>query len=203
MSKAKIHLSKQEMQLVTNANWILTKNGIIKKIQFLFGNLEQEMNAILNEHAGQLPEEVLFIHSKISKGENYEGLPYLVLDCPRYFKAENIFAIRTMFWWGNFFSITLQLSGIYKKKFEKKIIDSFKTLKKQKFFFCHNADQWEHHFEKTNYISLNRLTKDELERLLVKNSFIKLAKKIPLKKWDKADKVLLNNFIDLVEILVD
>ena len=186
MSKAKIRLSKQEMQLVTNENWILTKNGIIKKVQSLLGNLEQEMMACLKDHAGQLPEEVMTIHSKISKGENYEGLPYLVLDCPRYFKAENIFAIRTMFWWGNFFSITLQLSGIYKNKFEKKFINSLDKLKKGKFFFCHNADQLEHHFEKTNYISVNKLNRDKLEDLIRKNSFIKLAKKIPLKNGTKS-----------------
>ena len=203
MSKAKIRLSKQEMQLVTDANWILTKNGIIKKVQFLFGNLEQEMTTVLKDQADKLPDEVLKIHSKISKGENYEGLPYLVLDCPRYFKAENIFAIRTMFWWGNFFSITLQLSGVYKNKLEKKFIDSFEELKKEKFFFCHNADQWEHHFEKTNYTSFHKLGRDKLEKLLQKNSFIKLAKKFPLKKWDKTEKALLKNFKKLVEILTN
>jgi hypothetical protein len=191
------------MQLVTDANWILTKNGIIKKAQSLLGNLEQEMTAYLKDHASHLPEEIITIHSKISKGENYEGLPYLVLDCPRYFKAENIFAIRTMFWWGNFFSITLQLSGIYKNKFEKKFINSLDMVKKGKFFFCHNADQWEHHFEKTNYISLNKLDRDKFEKLIEKNSFIKLAKKIPLKKWDKVDKTLLTSFKTLIEILVD
>lgn len=203
MSKAKIRLSKQEIQLVNNAAWILTKNGIIKKTQLLFGSLEQQMTGYLNDHADQLPAEALMIRSKISKGENYEGLPYLVLDCPRYFKGENIFAIRTMFWWGNFFSITLQLSGVYKNKFENKLPGSFDSLKKEKFFFCHNADQWEHHFEKTNYITFNKLSRNKLEKLLEKNSFIKIAKKIPLKKWDKADKALFDSFKKIVEMLVD
>jgi hypothetical protein len=203
MTKAKLHLSKQEMQLVTNADWILTKNGIIKKVQSLFENLEHEMTVYLSGLTGELPEEVLAIHSKISKGENYEGLPYLVLDCPRYFKAENIFAIRTMFWWGNFFSITLQLSGINKNKFEKRFIDSFDTLKKEKFFFCHNADQWEHHFEKTNYTPFHKLGRNEFEKLIEKNSFIKIAKKLSLKKWDKADKTLLKIFKEIIKVLID
>ena len=64
---------------------------------------------------------------KISKGENYKGLPWLVLDYPRYFNKEDIFAIRTLFWWGNFFSITLHISGKYKMRYEKKIIDSFES----------------------------------------------------------------------------
>ena len=203
MSKAKVQLSKQEIQLVTNADWILTKNRIIKKVQSLFGSLEQEMTTFLNDHADQLPNEILSIHSKISKGENYEGLPYLVLDCPRYFKGENIFAVRTMFWWGNFFSITLHLSGTYKNKFEKKFIDSFKTFRKEEFYFCNNADQWEHHFEKTNYISFQKLDRKEFEDLTAKNSFIKVAKKISLKKWDKADRTLLKTFEELIKVLID
>ena len=203
MSKAKIRLSKQELQLVTNADWILTKNWIIKKIQSLFGGLEQEMTSCLKDHAGQLPQEVINIHSKISKGENYKGLPYLILDCPRYFKGENIFAIRTMFWWGNFFSITLQLSGVYKNKFKKKIIEAFNELKKEKFFLCHNASQWEHHFEKTNYIPVNKLSANQFRQLLSKNSFIKLAQKIPLKKKNDVNKILLDYFSKMIEILTD
>ena len=203
MSKAKIRLSKQELQLVTNANWILTKNGIIKKIESLFGGLEQEMTSCLKDHAGQLPQEVINIHSKISKGENYEGLPYLILDCPRYFKGENIFAIRTMFWWGNFFSITLQLSGVYKNKFEKKIIEAFNELKKKNFFLCRNDNQWEHHFGKTNYIPVNKLSANQFRQLLSKNSFIKLAQKIPLKKKNDVNKILLDYFSKMIEILTD
>ena len=34
---------------------------------------------------------------------------------PAVFSKENIFAIRTMFWWGNFFSISLHVSGKYFK----------------------------------------------------------------------------------------
>ena len=150
-----------------------------------------------------MPEEVISIHSKISKGENYEGLPYLVLDCPRYFKGENIFAIRTMFWWGNFFSITLQLSGVYKNKFEKKFIDAFNVLKKEKFYFCHNAGQWEHHFEKTNYIPVNKLTDERFKKLLRKNSFTKLAQKVPLEKWNEANKILLEHYKKIIKILVN
>ena len=203
MNKAKIHLSKQEMQLVTDADWILTKNGIIKKVQCMFGNIEQEMTAVLKEHAERLPAAIITIHSKISKGENYEGLPYLILDCPRYFKGENIFAIRTMFWWGNFFSITLHLSGTYKSQFENKLIESFDGLKKEKLFFCHNANQWEHHFGKTNYTPVSKLSVNRFKQLIAKNSFIKLAQKIPLKKWDKADKILLAHFEKIIKILIN
>ena len=40
-----------------------------------------------------------------------------MLDYPALFKKDEIFALRTMFWWGNFMSITLLLSGGYKETF--------------------------------------------------------------------------------------
>ena len=96
------------------------------------------------------------IPPKISKGENYKGLPYLVLDYPRYFGKDDHFAIRSMFWWGNFFSITLHLSGIYKKMYENKIEASFTLLKEESFFIGISDDQWEHHFETSNYLPLEK-----------------------------------------------
>ena len=37
MSPAKIQLSVEELQLVQNAQWLLTKNIIIEKVYTLFG----------------------------------------------------------------------------------------------------------------------------------------------------------------------
>ena len=67
--------------------------------------------------------------------------------------GKDIFAIRTMFWWGNFFSITLHLSGIYKTMFAQKIIACYELLKETDFFICVHEEQWQHHFEKDNYIT--------------------------------------------------
>ena len=63
-----------------------------------------------------MPEVIKTSTPKISKGENYKDLPYVMLDYPRCFQKEKTIAIRTFFWWGNFFSINLQLSGEYKEQ---------------------------------------------------------------------------------------
>ena len=84
---------------------------------------------------------------KISKGENYLGLPYAILDYPAIFKKENVFAIRTMFWWGNFFSITLHISG-RKRMREINISKLVENLREKNFLFCINKKEWEHNFDK-------------------------------------------------------
>ena len=193
MNEAKIRLSAKEVELVLNADWILTKNEILKKAKHLLEALVEEQQKFIRS-CTYLPAETLVIPAKISKGENYKGLPYLVLDHPRHFDKENIFAIRTMFWWGNFFSTTLHLSGKYKKKYEHMISLSYPVLKEQKVYCCVNDDQWEHHFAKENYSIINELQDTEFRKIISERSFIKLAKRISLEEWDNASQKLLSDF---------
>jgi hypothetical protein len=198
MYKAKIRLSPEEAALITRADWILTKNNVIQKTNQLLGNLQTEQNVLLQSFFSVFPSEIINSSPKISKGENYKGLPYLVLDYPRYFNKEDVFAIRTLFWWGNFFSVTLHISGTYKKIYTEKIIRSFELLRANDFFVCINEDAWEHHFETNNYQPLHTLTTSSFEEMISQKPFIKLSKKIPLEQWNDAEKNLLEIFSQLI-----
>ena len=198
MDSTKIRLSPEEAALVTRADWILTKNNILQKIKQLLATIQTEQQHIIESYSPFFSEEILNKSPKISKGENYKGLPWLVLDYPRYFNKENAFAIRTFFWWGNFFSCTLHLSGNYKKKYQEKIIRSFDSLKTKDFSICINDDQWEHHFETTNYLPLQYVTAFGFEETISKRPFIKLSKKIPLEEWNEAENKLLEIFSQLI-----
>ena len=202
MDFTKIRLSPEEDALVATADWILTKNNVLQKIKQLLLVLQSNQQNLL-QPLNSLPGEVLKSSPKISRGENYKGLPWLVLDYPRYFNKEEVFAIRTLFWWGNFFSITLHLSGSYKAKYQTKIIGSFEALQKEKFSVCINEDQWEHHFETNNYIPVHDLTGSQYNEIIVKRAFIKLAKKIPLEQWNDVEKKLLDIFGQLINSLKD
>ena len=198
---SKIQLSLFEMELVNNADWILTKNGIIQKAKQLLLGLQEKQQAHLQLQSPYIPAEVLKLSAKISKGENYQGLPYLILDFPRLFEHKDIFAIRTMFWWGNFFSITLHLSGNYKTMFAQKIIASYELLKEIDFFICVHEGQWQHHFENDNYIQISKWNKDDFKYMINTSSFIKLANKTSLKQWDDAQEILLQHFKQIIEVL--
>ena len=199
--QTKIQLSSYEMELINNAGLILTKNAILEKVQQLLENLLNSQQQYIQSNISNLPTEVLLSSPKISKGENYKGLPYRVLDYPRYFDKENIFAIRTMFWWGNFFSITLHLSGRYKKEAEKKIIASRPELIKSNFYLCIHEKEWEHHFENDNYIPVGKLNKTAFKIQIMNKPFIKLAQKISLKKWNDAQKILISNYKQIITML--
>lgn len=189
------------MELVTKPDWILTKNGILQKVKELLEQLQSEQYELLKLAAPSLPPEVINIPPKISRGENYKGLPYLVLDHPRFFDKENIFAIRTMFWWGHHFSTTLHLSGRYKKEFRQKIVSSIELLKTNHFFICVHQTEWEHHFEADNYASLQGMSEAALSQAIQHGAFLKLAQKIPLEQWPDGKSKLYACFSHLVTIL--
>jgi hypothetical protein len=190
--QAKIQLSPLEMELVMRSDWILTKNAIIQKVKLLLEQLQEHQQEVLLSTA--FPKEVVSTSAKVSKGENYKGLPYLVLDQPRYFNKGDIFAIRVLFWWGNFFSSTLQLAGSYKLVYEERIIQAYPTLRDGGYFICTNTDPWEHDFDPTNYISLQELTASRFESMIRNHQFIKLAKKLGLEEWETAEEKLMEIF---------
>jgi hypothetical protein len=189
------------MDLVKNAGLILTKNTILQKAWWLLEDLQDEITAAVNSGRATFTPDVLKTPAKISKGENYNGLPYLILDYPRCFDKENTFAIRCMFWWGNFFSITLHLSGSFQKQFIKEVTGSYELLVKNGFYLCIADEQWDHHFEPDNYIEVKQLKKHEFESKLRHRSFIKIANKIPLDDWDTAGKRLSEYFFQLAAIV--
>jgi hypothetical protein len=110
---SKIVFSEAEHQLITNAEVILTKNRCIDKIVELFSGLADDYRKSAG-HLIPIAPGIFSVHPKISKGEKHLDLPWVMLDYPRCFdKVTGHLAIRTFFWWGNFFSIHLQASGKY------------------------------------------------------------------------------------------
>lgn len=198
MPGTNLELSKNELELVINSEFILTKNRIIEKVYNLFGALSESYRNILNEHVSTLPLEVFASSPKIYKGENYSGLPYVMMDHPRVFLKEDIFAVRSFFWWGNYFSITLQLSGRFKKLLNNEV-----SLKLQKefykdYFICVNNSPWEHHFEPTNYTSVNAVDAE----LILNKSFFKIAAKHPLDKWQETEAFFEKNYSALINLII-
>ena len=202
MDQANLRLSPTEMELVINAEWILTKNKIIDKTKNLFAEILQIQEQIINSLELEIDKHLLESKGKLTRGENYKGLPYLVLDHPRYFDKEDVFVIRTMFWWGNFFSTTLHLAGKYKDEFAPRITKQYTLLKEQGFFICIHPLQWEHHFEVGNYSSLQGISEDEFEKIVTEKPFVKLAKNMPLNQWDAAFEQLPIHFSQLLRCLV-
>ncbi len=201
MSPAKVTLSTKEWELVNSTDWILTKNQVIDKVYRLFGQQSELYRAELLKHLFLSELEIDLNSPKIAKGEQYRGLPWVMLDHPRHFTVADTFAVRSFFWWGNFCSITLQLSGKFQEKFVGSIKNYFESTidqtNKSQWFLGTATDSWQHHFEADNY---QLIAKKDLNSLHQK-PFLKLAKKIPLTQWDSLPIFFTDNFLEIVQML--
>jgi hypothetical protein len=202
MSPAKVTLSPKERELVLNRDWILTKNDIIGKVYTLFGNLSEIYRETLFRYPHLLTDDPGFRSPKIARGEQYKGLPWVMLDHPRYFSGKDHFAIRTLFWWGNEGSITLQLGGSFQQQYAASIQRYFSRKpdagkKEGTWWLGTGTDPWAHHFEETNY----RLLAAEQGYAFAEMPFIKLAKKIALEQWDDWPAFFSGVFEEILEIL--
>jgi len=190
MEVSKIHLSPAEIELMQNGEIILTKNRVLEKMKSLLESVQQNQISYVQDY--NLRNEIFKVSPKISRGENYLGLPYLVLDYPRQSSGKNFFFIRTMFWWGNFFSCTLHLANNSKEIFKERIKQSQSLLGDH--YISVNDDAWVHHLKESDYKKINQLTKDQYEQSCESFDHIKIAGRHSLEEWENMPAQLFENW---------
>jgi hypothetical protein len=179
---AKVQLSAEEMRLVRDPAWILTKNSVMGKVIAMFAELSSEIRA----GGGKEP--------KISRGENYKGLPWVMLDYPRVFGKEDVYAIRTFFLWGHAFNVTLHLKGSYRERFLPAILARRAELADAGFEMSISDDEWAHEHNDKTYGPIEE--RDE-------RPWLKLSARVELELWDEAPEKLFALHNLLMEVLSD
>jgi hypothetical protein len=202
MNPAKVLLSEDELKLAMDPGVILTKNAVIDTVYQLFGGLSRQIQEALRPHEHAL-SDVLELPAKISRGENYLELPYVILDYPRYFRPHDIFAVRTMFWWGNFMSMTLHLKGNYREHYHQRLVSRRARIADLGFYAGIGTDEWEHHFGEDNYLAVSLIDEDEWLALYEARDFTKIALKFPLEDFNRMQEVLPEAFKKIIGVLED
>ena len=185
--------------MVRNTEWILTKHRVIEKVYTLYGALSSQMQSALLLQPAILPAEVLKISPKISKGEQYEQLPYVVLDYPRFFSKSHVFAIRTFFWWGYYFSSTLHLKGKFQQSWAEKIVKAVRANKISGYYLSTSGNEFDFDLSGHNYSRLTGKSKLVAQDLL-NHPFIKLSNKVSFNNWNKAGEQLFGLFQNFIEM---
>jgi hypothetical protein len=197
MNGAKIHLSTQEMELVTNNEWLFLKRSILQKTEVFFGGLHSHFREIVENENIHLFSGLKSGGGKISKGENYKGLPYMILDYPARFSRDNIFAVRTLFWWGNFFSISLHLSGSYLLQ-NRNLKEGFLYLRDKGFLIHSGSNEWDHDLNDAGYMPVSQVNFEQfLENS--KKDFFKISKKINLNEMGEVQELLEKGFREIIQ----
>lgn len=181
-------MSPEEIYCLSDQSFLQLKRKTSAKLLTL---LEQTHKAI---ESGLVQSKICLYHKgiqwksvKISQGENYKGLPYFILDYPRYFSQEDILALRTMIWWGNEASVTLHLQGRYLKQNSNYISTKLQDFKMADAYICLNDTPWEYTFHADNYLPITQITQEQYKHYLSRQ-FLKISIKIPFEKIDEISK---------------
>lgn len=169
MDRAKIALSAEELRLVSDPSVIFMKNSIISKVYALFGELSTAAVARF-----QLPAEVSGIPPKIARGEAYKGLPYVMLDYPRYFTATDVFALRTFFWWGRYVCVTLHLKGRYRDRLVQELLNNL-VLFPENVYLSADGEEWDHDLEGGGYWQFSAEASEAEAARIREGSFLKIS----------------------------
>jgi len=106
-----LKFSPTELQLVNDTAAFPLKRKIIEKVCVAFHNLAEVLKDNPITQVFPFPEMVNLKAEKITKGENLEGFPYVVMDFAYTFSKADIFTFRTLFWFGHLPSVSLIMKG--------------------------------------------------------------------------------------------
>ena len=178
MDNLKVKFEKDELALLTQPEFFLTKKRLGVKINDLLTQCIPIIQEKLKTNSSHLPQNIVNSQPKISRGENYLSFPWQILDYPRDFGKDDIFALRTLCWFGNGFSVSLHLSGAYAKKYIDRLAANLSILAKNNFYICIHSEPFQHHFEEDNIIKCSDFIQagSSLHWLLENNKFIKIVK---------------------------
>jgi len=194
-------LTPDELAALQNTEFFKLKQRATAKLLQLFGGLAQNMKQLPEHQNFDFPAGCDVQLGKISKGENYQNLPYMVLDFPRLFKSGDIFACRTLFWWGHGFSFTLLLQGNSLHRFWPAISSNFHRLSGQNYYLSVAETPWRHEFTSNTYQPCSRFGTAELEQQVLRHGFCKIALPLPLEQWNSVPEAGLQAYRQFLQLL--
>lgn len=145
MQKCAIKLTNHQLMLASNTDYPLTKNQVIQNICLLFDALAKELQSAAYPATFSMLNHATY---KITKGENYKGLPYVVLDYPKISGPQFPILFRTVFWWGNYFSFNVLVQD---KELQKHINLHDAT----DVYLLTGTNVWENDLRSNAYIKIN------------------------------------------------
>lgn len=200
MENANVRLSPEELELVQDANVILTKNAVMEKAKLLLAGVSGQAQQQL-AHAGPLLFGSPQTPPRISRGENYLGLPWVAMDYPRVFEQQGVSAIRHIFLWGKHFCCAWHCSGVYKEKAVQAVLAGHAYFSEKNWLLYTGSDEWAHEWNQ-HHVHTGSLTPTEFAAILNRQHFFKLCKYLPLSRWNETTDFYTNCLEELINIPV-
>jgi hypothetical protein len=177
---------ESEFYLLTNKDIYLKIQTLEAKVTDLFGEIAKTLEPKVQNFNVNLPHELRSKNPKISRGNNYNGLPWTILDYPRNFEKTGVFAIRLLCLRGKSFIVTLHLSGNFYRNYKSSIFEKLELFKQHHYLITQGNSEWDHVITSENYseIPSSKNEMDEIKNKIELIQYIKFAKAISFNQWE-------------------
>ncbi|MFN4082742.1 MAG: hypothetical protein ACK4K9_03855 [Bacteroidia bacterium] len=176
-------LTSTELQFIQQSQYPLIKQSAIKKIKHLF---EETAQFFFNKTENKQ------LNSKISFGENYLQMPYVVLDIPKLTSEKPHLQLRILFWWGHYFAIQYFINS--KLQNCKKLILNLSRM--PDWYVLTNNEIWNNNIEDACWASCSNLT-DDIYMTLNNLEIIKICGLVAIKDYDVLHEAVLKFYYDI------
>lgn len=174
-TKPNTFFSEGEISLLYDTGLYPLKRSATEKLYRLFANLIPALKDTAIHKEFSFPEGTDVTTGRISKGENHQSYPWVVLDFPAKFSRESIFCVRNMFWFGHYFSTSLILSGTAMQPFIDNFFKNYQSLYRQDICFSMHTDPWKHEVAGPYYVLLDTLDESNMRRQADRSGYVKLS----------------------------
>jgi hypothetical protein len=179
MRKSTINLTKKELLFASDTFYPITKQKVLRKISSLMDNTAKN---IYEAYQNKLLfyENEGFI-KKLSKGENYKEMPYLVIDTPQINGPGFKTLFRIVFWWGHYFTLNYYV--------HRSMIADYYLHSWKKTYLCSNMScLWENDLRQQEFIRLASNDKRTLT-LSTDITYLRLVRKVKIDKADQLNQI--------------
>lgn len=193
MAFSKIDLSQEGTRLLTQREPWDSRRQLVDQLYHWFGNALVETKQRHHELFEQLVSRE-YLNGKITRGDNYKGYPYVLLDYPNCFSKDYILAARNLIWLGNGFHCSLHVRGDVVSRVLKSIA-SFPPSRFENILVYNGEDEWQHHVDE-NWKPLREVGDKFLSRVENKN-WIKLGSAVDINQpdtWNEQLSLIYDNW---------
>lgn len=176
------HLSAEEITLLQDAGILPLKRRICDKMESWLSDLGTALETLVDNKNEGIFTEVWASSPRITRGDNYRGQAYRVLDYPRFIQGEDLFLFRTVLLWGHPIGVHLILAGKFKDICQGKWGGNLPRLFEGSFLSVQETP-WIWESDAPGLVSMEDLTEEGCLQLLVERSFLKVSHFMPLEDY--------------------
>jgi len=185
-------LSPDELSLFSNPDIWIQKERIFTKVETLLLKVRDEL---LSHQAQSTPFPSPYVDAspRLTRGDNYQQMPYRVLDYPRFFDKADMLVFRTVILWGYPIGMHFILSGKARTRFRASIEKEL-ARPQTPFYVSLHETPWYWEFPHADWAEPAAMSIPAMKREIDKRDFLKISQFVPMEESSILPKAAVNMY---------